>query len=669
MRSGKSQYGIMLRKSLSRTLAALVLLVSMARSQAPRPAAHPANLLVITIDTLRADHLECYGYKSIRTPRINALAADGVLIENAFTPIPLTLPSHASIFTGTYPVFHGVRDFTGFSLAKDRTTLATMLKSAGYSTGAVVASAVLEARWGLNQGFDFYYDNFPPQPPQNWQQIAERRGEEVVKEALGWLDKNRKGPFFLWVHLFDPHDPYTPPPPYDRQYSTRPYDGEIAYTDENVGRLVDALKRYGLYDDSLIVLLGDHGEGLGEHGEKTHGFFIYDSTLRIPLIFKLPRKAAPAAKRLAGPLRTIDVVPTVLQILGLTGRVRAPEIQGRGAYSALLGKSQLTDQLSLAEIMLPYYHFDYSPLSSIRMGRYKFIEAPKPELYDTVSDPPEERNLVAERKALAARMKELLREDIARFSPKNGTPAAPRDVDPATVEKLASLGYLALSKGSSGPPPGSRLPDPKDHVEVYGLIFDGTYAARNGEFATASRLLNEATQREPQSLVAHFQLGVVYRVIGELDKAERELMRTLELRPGYDLALLRLAEIYTAGKRYDAAEAAYKKVIAQKPNDYMLYVNLGGLYVTQDRWDDALSTFRKANTLSGNDILVPMVLSRILLKKGDLSGALEAIAQALKLDPNLVSAHETAQEIYQRMGRTAEADREAQIILRLQSQR
>ena len=304
-------------------------------TQAP---AQPPNLVIITLDTLRADHLECYGYKAIKTPRINELAADGILVENAFSPVPLTLPSHASIFTGTYPVFHGVRDFTGFTLSKERTTLATMLKSAGYRTGAVVASAVLEARWGINQGFDFYYDNFPAVPRQNWQAVAERRGDEVVRESLSWLETKPRGPFFLWVHLFDPHDPYTPPAPYDRQYAGRPYDGEIAYTDENVGRVVDALKRMGLYDNCMIVLLGDHGEGLGEHGESTHGFFIYDSTLRVPMIFKLPGAAAPRGKRFAGPLRTIDVVPTVLQVLGLSGKVRAPEVQGKGRTPRCPGK-------------------------------------------------------------------------------------------------------------------------------------------------------------------------------------------------------------------------------------------------------------------------------------------------------------------------------------------
>jgi len=627
--------------------------------------AKPPNLLIITIDTLRPDHLECYGYKLIKTPRINALAADGILIENAYSPIPLTLPSHASLFTGTYPVFHGVRDFTGFTLSKERATLATMLKSAGYRTGAVVASAVLEAHWGISQGFDFYYDNFPPPSTQNWQSVAERRGDEVVRESLRWLEKHKKEPFFLWVHLFDPHDPYTPPPPYDRQYSARPYDGEIAFTDENVGRIIDTLKQSGLYDNCLIVLLGDHGESLGEHGEKTHGFFIYDSTLRIPLIFKLPGAAAPRAKRVAGPVRIVDVVPTVLQVLGLSGKVRTPEVQGRSAYPALLDKASLSNVMSQAETMLPFYHFEWSPLHSIRMGNFKYIDAPKPELYDTAADPGEKQNLYAGKQAMATRLKELLRQDIARYSPRNAAANLPKDVDPATVEKLASLGYLALSQGSSNPAPGRNLPDPKDRIGLYDLIQEGTLAAGNAKYAQAVKLLTQAVQREPELLAVHFQLGVVYRMTGALDKAEQEFQKTLELRPGYDLALRRLAEIYMAGRRYDEAEAAYKKVLAQLPNDYLAYFNLGGLYVTVDRWDEALTAFRKAQALNSQDVLIPMVISRVLLKKGDLAGALESVQQALRLDPNLAAGHETALEIYQKQGRVADADREAQILQRL----
>jgi len=629
--------------------------------------ARPSNLVLLTIDTLRPDHLECYGYKSIKTPRINGLASDGILIEKAYTPIPLTLPSHASIFTGAYPLFHGVRDFTGFTLSRNHTTLAAMLKAAGYSTGAVVGSAVLESRWGLNQGFDFYYDNFTFSATQNWQPIAERTGDVVVREALGWLDKNKGKPFFLWAHLFDPHDPYKPPPPYDRQYATHPYDGEIAFTDEMVGRVLDYLKQNNLYDSSLIVLVGDHGESLGEHGEKYHGFFIYDSTLRVPLIFKLPGAVGLQGRRLTGPLRTIDIVPTVLQVLNLTGKVRATEVQGRGAYSALLGKSPLADLEAQAEIFLPFYHFDWSPLVSLRRGRYKFIDAPKPELYDTVADPGEMRNLYAEKTAIAAQLKVLLRQDIARYMPKDAAAEVPRDVDPATVEKLASLGYLALSKGASGPPLDKKLPDPKDRIEVYELIRDGTLAAQREEYGRAIRILTEAINREPGSLVARFQLANVYRVVGSLDKAEGEFQRTLELRPGYVLALRRLGEIYLAGKRYGEAEVAFKKVVAQSPDDLLAWFNLGGLYVIKDRWDEAVGAFRKAQELRPGDAKVQIVVARALLKTGDLDGALQAALAAAKLAPKMVEAHQTAMEVYRRQGKAAEAEREAGILERIRA--
>src|SRR5213593_4862711 len=495
-----ARFRVMHRKALIPVALAILWACASIAWQPSKSTNTPPNVVLITIDTLRPDHLECYGYKSIRTPHINGLAADGVLVEKAYTPIPLTLPSHASIFTGTYPLFHGVRDFSGFTLSKDRTTLATMLKSAGYRTGAVVGSAVLEARWGLNQGFDFYYDNFSFELKRDWQPIAERRGDVVVREGLGWLERNRGGPFFLWLHLFDPHDPYEPPPPYDRQYRERPYDGEIAFTDENVGAILDYLKKNDLYNDSLIVLLADHGESLGEHGERYHGFFIYDSTLRIPMVFKLPGTEV-RGKRLPGPLRTIDVLPTTLQILGLSAKVRASEVQGTGAYTAFLGKSSLAEAASYAELFLPFYHFEWSPLLSMRRGRYKFIEAPRPELYDTESDPGEIQNLFAKESAMAGQLKEQLRRATAQYAPRTAADSAPKEVDPATLEKLQSLGYLALSRGTSAPALKKGLPDPKDKIQIYELIREGTRAAQRKDYNRAVQDLAEAVRREPSSLI------------------------------------------------------------------------------------------------------------------------------------------------------------------------
>jgi arylsulfatase A-like enzyme/Flp pilus assembly protein TadD len=639
---------------------------TLAWNQARRPDPASPNLLVITIDTLRPDHLECYGYKEIQTPHINSLASDGILVEHAFAPIPLTLPSHASLFTGTWPMFHGVRDFVGFTLGKERTTLAEMLKAAGYSTGAVVGSAVLEARWGLNQGFDFYYDNFPVVLERDWQPIAERRGDAVVQQALQWLDQRRNRPFFLWIHLFDPHDPYEPPAPYDRQYPDRPYDGEIAYTDENVGRILDYLKRHDLYRNSAIVLLADHGEGLGEHGEKYHGFFIYDATLRIPLIFKPAGSAVPGGRRLAGPLRIVDVVPTALQMLGLAGRVPDSEVQGRGAYSALLGKAAPADVVTYAEIFMPFYHFEWSPLTSIRQGRYKYIEAPKPELYDTQNDPREARNLYAREGAVAGKLREVLRTTATQYSSRDHSMPVRHDVDPATLEKLQSLGYLALSKGgSSAPAPNLKLPDPKDRIEVYELIRSGTIAAQQKDLERAVKSLSEAIRREPTSVVAHFQLGNVYRVAGALPQAEAEFRKTLELRPDHTIAMRRLGEVYIGSRKFKEAEAAYAKVLSVSPDDFQAHFNLGGLYVILDRWDEAVASFRRAETLNAKDARIPTIIARILLRKGDLDGALSAAERSARLDPNQPEAYLTALEVYRRQGRTAEAEKVTRILERL----
>src|SRR5436190_9599301 len=293
--------------------AGCVLVVSLLLLVLPASAAgNPSpNVVVITIDTLRADHLGCYGYKQIRTANIDALASDGVRFERAYTAVPVTLPSHTVIFTGTYPTLSGMHDFAANKLGPTQPTLASVLKDHGYTTGAVIGSAVLDSRFGLNRGFDFYYDHFDFNRLQesNLEEM-ERPGNLVADVTLDWLNKNYAKKFFLWMHLYDPHYPYRPPAPYSDQYKDRPYDGEIAFADSQVGRLIRFLKDKGLYQNTIIVLTGDHGESLGEHGEKTHGFFIYNATLHIPVILHLTGQrlvnSVPELVSLA------DLMPTVL---------------------------------------------------------------------------------------------------------------------------------------------------------------------------------------------------------------------------------------------------------------------------------------------------------------------------------------------------------------------
>src|SRR6266446_2713632 len=311
------------------------------------PVAAP-NVVVITIDTLRADHVGCYGYKQIHTPNIDALAADGARFEHAYTAVPVTLPSHTVMFTGTYPMLSGMHDFAANKLNPTQPTLASVLKEHGYATAAVIGSAVLDSRFGLNRGFDFYYDHFDFNRLQesNLEEM-ERPGNLVADVTLGWLAKNSQKKFFLWMHLYDPHFPYRPPEPYSREYAAQPYDGEIAFADEQVGRLLRFLKDKGLYQNTVIVVSGDHGESLGEHGEKTHGFFIYNVTMHVPLIIHLPGN--PATQTVADPVSLVDLMPTVLAATGLD---IPSQVQGRSLLSSLRGEKIDRDRTLYGETFL-----------------------------------------------------------------------------------------------------------------------------------------------------------------------------------------------------------------------------------------------------------------------------------------------------------------------------
>src|SRR6202158_2036059 len=344
------------------------------QTAAQTPAKPALNGVLITIDTLRADHVGCYGYKQIKTPNIDGLAADGARFERAFAVVPVTLPSHPSMLTGTYPMLSGMHDFSGNKLSPLQPTLASVLKQAGYQTGAVIAAAVLDSRFGLNQGFDFYYDHFDFSrlDEANLDEM-ERPGNVVADVALDWLAKNSQKKFFLWMHLYDPHFPYHPPEPYSREYVTQPYDGEIAFADEQVGRLLRFWKEKGIYQNTGIVLCGDHGESLGEHGEKTHGFFISNATMHVPLIIRLPETAA--ARTIADPVSLVDLMPTVLEAVG----VEIPsQVQGRSLLPQLRGESDHGDQVErdrvlYGETFLPRLHFNWSELRGSENGKYQFI--------------------------------------------------------------------------------------------------------------------------------------------------------------------------------------------------------------------------------------------------------------------------------------------------------
>src|ERR1051326_5727253 len=384
--------------------AAFLLLLLSAVSAAQSAPAKP-DVFLVTIDTLRADHLHCYGDNDIQTPALDNLAKDGIRFAEAFTPSPITNTSHTSILTGLLPSSHGVTDFA-MPLSDTHPTWAELLKAQGYHNAAFIGAVILDSKAmapGLDRGFDFY-DNFP-EPPEGKSRYGrvERRGMEVVQHAEQWLNSNHDGPHFVWVHLFDPHDPYEPPPPYSDTYKDRLYDGEIAYADSAFANFIAYLKKQGWYDGALIIVTGDHGEGLGQHHENTHGIFLYDSTTHIPMIVKFPAEQQ-AGKTVQAQVRTIDILPTVLDVLGIA----PPEKLDGASLKPYITGSEASDRAAIGETNYPL-QFGWASLRSVRQPDFKFIEAPRPELYDLHKDPGETHNDYAAENPMAAKLREQLK--------------------------------------------------------------------------------------------------------------------------------------------------------------------------------------------------------------------------------------------------------------------
>jgi len=613
------------------------------------------NVVIITIDTLRADHLGCYGYKQIRTPNIDALAAESARFERAYTPVPVTLPAHTAIFTGTYPTLSGMHDFSGNKLNATQPTLASVLKEQGYVTGAVVGSAVLDSRFGLNRGFDFYYDHFDFSRLQesNLEEM-ERPGNVVADVTLDWLSKNHAVKFFLWMHLYDPHYPYRPPPPYSEQYRDRPYDGEIAFADEQVGRLIAYLKANDLYRNTLIVLTGDHGESLGEHGEKTHGFFIYNATLHVPVIVHLPgttvARAVPDLANLA------DLMPTVLRALKL--EVPA-QVQGRSLLPLLAttpvdaGKSEDL----YAETFLPRLHFNWSELRAVETEKYHFIEAPKPELYDLTADPGETRNLYADKKAVSGELQARLSGMVRQYSADHEL-AEKTGLDPALMERLKSLGYAGFSGGSSSTATDKSLPDPKDRIQVYELISDAIAESQHGEYQASTDKLNAALKTEPTSVPVHYLLGLNYYRLHEFGKAVQEFQRVLQLSPDYELATFQLGLAYARTGDFDRAIEMLKRALELDGTNFSAAYNLGAAYLKKQKIPEAAAAFRQSITIYPEYAAGHRALGELLLYQGQADESLAELRLAVELDPRDPGSHAALAKTLSAKGMTAEADEE-----------
>jgi choline-sulfatase len=620
------------------------------RSGGPLGGSRPEirNVLLVTLDTTRADHLGVYGARRARTPHLDAIAREGAWFARASSSIPLTLPAHASLMTGTTPLRHGVRDNHGATLEQGR-TLAEVLREAGFATGGFVGSLVLARSTGIARGFDAFDDAIAGADARR----AERDGAEVVERALAFWDARAAERVFAWLHFYDPHLPYQPRGELAREYADDPYAGEVAYVDALVGRLLDFLKRRGLYESTLIVVTADHGEGLGEHGEPDHGVFLYESTLRVPLVVRVP---GGGPGRVDALVRDVDVMPTILDWLGLAPPAA---VEGRSFASLLRGGP---DEPRTAVALSDYArdHYGWSPLAALRDARYKYVAAPEPELYDLEQDPGETRNIAAERAPLAERLRARLGEQLASAS---GTAAAA--ADPEREERLRALGYA----GGVVRALPSELPDPKQRVaslalfsRVAGEALDLLEAGRAGE---ALPIVEAALAREPRYLDGHLLRARALMGLSRPAEAVRSLETARGLNPQDASTLFDLAAARAAQGDLDAALSLLAELRTLEPRGSRAFFAEATIRRARGDLEGALRAMRELVGRGVETAEARLEIGRLLLEQGRRTEARREIDTALALQPSLETAHYNLALIAEQEGDPAAARREYERELQL----
>jgi arylsulfatase A-like enzyme/Flp pilus assembly protein TadD len=582
-------------------------------------AAAPPNIFLITIDTLRADHVHCYGYNQIQTPALDDLAKSGVRFAQAFTPSPLTNSSHTSILTGLLPSVHGVTDF-GIPLDDSHATMAELLKTKGYHTAAFIGAVVLDSKTlapGLDRGFDFY-DNFPSnvQTKTHWDRL-ERRGEVVVKHAEAWLTAHPAGPRFAWVHLYDPHDPYEPPPPYSETYKDRPYDGEIAYADSALANFISYLKAHGAYDNSLIIVVGDHGEGLGEHNEDTHGIFLYDSTTHVPLILKSPA-GKNAGRVIDEQIGTLDILPTVMEYAGIP----KPEPLGGASLIPVVDGSQKTNRPAVAETDYPL-RFGWASLRSVRTPENKFIEAPRPELYDLRVDAGEQKNLYDANNERVANSRKL----------------------------LASVFPPAANQ------PSTSLPDPKDKIQEQNLLHRALIATQDNRLADAHHALDQVLQLNPKSSLALRQLGEIELQAGDYQQATAHLKQAKDAAPDDPATGFLLGQALQKMKDFEGARTVLEEGLKTNPNEPAERLLLGSVYLDLKNPTAAADQFEAVLLVQPANVEGQLGLAKAQIAQSKFSEAVSGLQEAAKSQPRNADVFDLLAQAYRGLGKNLEAQR------------
>jgi len=599
----------------------ITLLGTEAWGQTPQARKPAPDIFLITIDTLRADHIGCYGYKQIETPGLDALAADGIRFTQAFTHSPITNTSHTTILTGLLPSVHGVTDF-GVPLSPQHATWAELLKKQGYHPAAFIGAVILDSKTlapGLDRGFDFY-DDFPAkaESKERWGRV-ERRGMEVVQHAVGWLDKHRTGPRFVWVHLYDPHDPYEPPPPFSEKYKDHLYDGEIAYADSALAHLIAYLKKTGSYANAIVVVVGDHGEGLGEHGEETHGLFLYDSTLHVPLILKMAG-AAQRGTAVDVQVRTTDILPT---ILSLTNTPAPVELNGESLLPVIKSPAQSSRAL-FGETDYPL-RWGWAPLRALRADNMKLIEAPRPEFYSLASDPSELKNLYA----TDSTQVQSLRTEMAKWKSK-------------------------LPEAASTSAAGS-LPDPKDKVEMQNLLHRAMLASDDDRSSDARGYLERALALDPDSPTALRQLGELELAAGDFGKAATHLKHARAVRPDDSTAAFELGQALENAGDGPGARDALETSLKLAPSQLSARLLLGRVYLRLNDAKNAQDQFEAAQLIDSSNTGARLGLAEAQILQSKFADALPDLEALTKSDPRNAAALQLLARGYRGAGREQDA--------------
>ncbi|HKM86941.1 MAG TPA: sulfatase-like hydrolase/transferase [Terriglobales bacterium] len=650
---------------------------------APPMPSHP-NVILITLDTTRADRMGFLGSKLGLTPNLDTLAHDSAVFTRAYAQAPLTTTSHASILTGTYPQYHQVNTF-GMPLATDLPYAPAILRAHGYRTAAFVGSIILNPNPpyapGFDRGFEIYDAGFHNEGPgEDRYHTVQRRGDEVVAHALAWLNKHPKGPFFMWVHLYDAHDPYEPPEPYKTRNASAPYDGAIAYEDAVVGKLIRQLKLRGLYDGTVMAVVADHGESLGAHGEDTHGIFLYDETIQVPLLIKMPIKlpiklprASGGGKRIENRVELVDILPTLLQ----EARIEIPkEVQGESLLALMEMRAggvegnptveAWRDRAAYAQTEYPRSEFGWSPERSLRTGKYLYIQAPRRELYDQAADPKADHDLASSSAPVADTLASQMEAFRQKTTRQREAPQAA--LDPAAQEKLGALGYMAsgrgISTGSAADQGADQAADPKDKIEIANMLHRAEILQQDMRSDESIALLEQVIAKEP-GLPLYGKLGDWLIRKRDYQKAVPVLRKAMQMDPDSPMTHFQLAKGLMAAGDFAAAVPELEFAVAKVPGFADAHIFLETAYARTNRVPETIRECKTVLEFSPDHFPSYLILGRFLEISGDFEGAVPKLKKAAALEPKAPEPHLFLADAYDQLGLKVAAAHERAIAKRL----